>query len=491
MSKTKQLGRLSKGTAVYGAGIILNKLFRFLLLPVFTRFLSPNDYGVIGILGFAGFLITTIFQFGFGATIGLLYFKSEEKSNRDETIWTAFFMLCLAAVLVGISGFLFPEQLSLLAFREMTYAKEIAMYLASISIGMVALPFIIRLQYEEKSVLFVILNFVSIFLSTVFSVIFIAILKYRVHGFILAGLLGNIVTLVIFLLVTILQTRIRVRPSLVPSLLRNGIPLVPSYLFIFLIEQSGKYMLQFYSTLEDVGIYNIGYNIGRMMQLFVGAFQTAWYAFFQSFIGKHDDEKKVFSDVFLYYSYVFGALVVCFFLFARPIVLIMTHQSFFEAYKVVGVFSLAYFMVGIFSNLLPGLYYKKKIYFVNISQAVAMITVVVLNVFLIKAFGFVGSAIAVLGGCTIMCIVQFAINKFKKIWMPRYDWRRLLIHAAVSGLFILISFYPLNRGLVFSTTISVILTVGFLVITALQIGKQDRIKIYRLIKSKLRFVKPL
>lgn len=78
----EQLFRLGRKTIVYGIGSILNRVISFLLLPLFTKYLTPTDYGVSSILGWMTFLITPIFSLGMGTAIATCYY--EEKALREK-----------------------------------------------------------------------------------------------------------------------------------------------------------------------------------------------------------------------------------------------------------------------------------------------------------------------------------------------------------------------------------------------------------------------
>ena len=106
----------------------------------------------------------------------------------------------------------------------------------------------------------------------------------------------------------------------VKELLRLGLPLVPSFAFLFILMHSNKYILEWHSGLEAVGIYSIGFNFGMAISIITGGIATAWYPFFMSYLNKLDEARLVFGRILTYYFLAIGLLCAAFFIFAKPIV---------------------------------------------------------------------------------------------------------------------------------------------------------------------------
>ena len=80
----------SKDTLYYGVGNAIKKLISFLLLPLYTRVLTPSDYGILDTVG-TGVMILTIL-FGLGVTDGgsRYYYETEDKKEKGTILFTVF-----------------------------------------------------------------------------------------------------------------------------------------------------------------------------------------------------------------------------------------------------------------------------------------------------------------------------------------------------------------------------------------------------------------
>src|SRR5690606_13740922 len=81
--------RLSKDTLIYGLGGALGSVIGILLAPILTRLFSPEDYGIIEIITTAFSFITVFVVFGFDSALQILYFKTDDASEKRRLVTTS------------------------------------------------------------------------------------------------------------------------------------------------------------------------------------------------------------------------------------------------------------------------------------------------------------------------------------------------------------------------------------------------------------------
>jgi O-antigen/teichoic acid export membrane protein len=221
---------------------------------------------------------------------------------------------------------------------------------------------------------------------------------------------------------------VHISHKLIRELLALGLPLVPAFVMLFVIQHGNKYILQWFSGLNEVGVYNIGFNIGMAMSLLVSALQSAWLPYFMSFADKHDEAGVLFGRILTYYVFIFGSISLLFFIFAKPVIMIMTQPEFYEAYKIVGLSAGASFLSGIFFILLPGIYFAKDVKYVSIIQMIAAVIATGLNFLLIPVFGLLGAGIALMLGFVTMviCIQLWNYRQKNRYIQIAYEWKRIV-----------------------------------------------------------------
>jgi len=433
----EQIERLSKSTVIYGVGQVLNRFIGFLLLPLFTAYLTPADYGLLAILGLISFVSTSVFSLGIGGAAGVCYYDGNSREQKEQTIWTSVFMLMGSTLLLCLCAALFSRQISWLAFQRTDHNVLVIMTLLSAGATILAMPLMLYLQFEEKAKLFITLTMISTLFSIGLSCFLVILLKRGVLGMVESTLIASMVNLCLFTSVVISQLRIRVSGQRFRELLKFGMPLVPAFAMLFILQHANKYILQWFSGIEAVGVYNIGFNIGLAMSLLVSALQSAWLPYFMSFTERRDEARILFGRILTYYVFGFGAISLLFFIYAKPIIMIMTQPAFYEAYKVVGLSAGACFISGVFYILLPGIYFAKDVRYVTVIQTISAGIAVVLNFVLIPMYGLFGAAMALIFGFVTMVICMQLWNYSQKNQYIKiaYEWKRIMQFSIIYTLY--------------------------------------------------------
>ena len=452
----QQLGRLAKNALTYGVGQVLNRFISFLLLPVFTAYLTPSDYGVISILGLMILVLTPTFSLGFGTATGVCYFEGDDRSRKSSTIWTAFLILLISVSVLAILGMTFVQQIGWVLFQTSGYEYFVTISIISTCLSILSTPFILYLQFEEKARTFITLTIITTLMSIGFSVLLVVVLRKGVQGFVEGRLLGQAAGTIVYMIVVAPSLRFGFSWGIGQELLKLGIPMIPSFASLFVLQQINKYMLQWFSGLDTVGVYTVGNNLGLILSLLVTGFTTAWYPYFMSFVDRQDEARVLFGRILTYYVFGFGMLSLLFYLFAKPAVIIMTQPSYFEAYKVVGLSATAQFLMGMFNILLPGIYFAKDVKYVSGIQAIAAFIAVGLNLALIPMFNLLGAAIALVLGILAMVILQQRWNLKRNYLEVKYEWTRIAWFALFYISYVLIMVWQPKFSLIGETVFFIV-----------------------------------
>ncbi|PKN80950.1 MAG: hypothetical protein CVU51_14560 [Deltaproteobacteria bacterium HGW-Deltaproteobacteria-1] len=298
-------------------------------------------------------------------------------------------------------------------------------------------PFTLYLQFEERAKLFVVLTIITTLFSIALSCALVVFFKRGVHGMVESTLVASMIGLFLFSSFTFFRLKIQTSRKMIHKLLMLGLPLAPSFFMVFVLQHGNKYILQYLSGLDAVGIYNIGFNLGMAMSLLVSALQSAWLPYFMSYMDKQEEAGILFGRILTYYVFIFGSVSLLFFIFAKPVIMIMTQPEFYEAYKVMGLSAGASFMSGIFFILLPGVYFAKDVRYVTIIQIVSTAIAVVLNFVFIHLYGLLGAALALLLGFATMVLGLMIWNYLQKHRYVQvlYEWRRILQFGVIYVLY--------------------------------------------------------
>ncbi|MBI5366191.1 MAG: lipopolysaccharide biosynthesis protein [Planctomycetes bacterium] len=456
------LARLLKHALIYGGGDTLVRIVNFLLLPVFTAYLTPADYGISSILGVLTFLVVSLFSLGLGAAVGPCYFERPERDHRDRTIWTACAVLALAGGLVTAAGWTFARELSRLAFLTDAHADLVRLTLLTAALSLVAQPLDLLLRFEERAKTATALSVLSALLNIGAALALVVGAGRGVRGLVEAWLLARVAMTGLYLGAALAYARPGVRASTARELLRLGLPLVPAFACTFVLQQAGKYLLQWFSGGDELGVYQVGYTLGMALSFVVSAFQSAWYPFFMSYRERPTEAARLCAQVMRGYVAGVGGLTVAFFIWAHPVVELLTRPAFAAAHRAVGLAAASQFAYGIFLVLLPPVYYAKELRVVTGVQAAAAAASLALGAALVPACGLVGAGLAATLGHALMAVLQQLWNRRRAHYLKvAHDGRQvgglLLGYAAWAGVTLIERRLSLRLDMLWATAQTVVL----------------------------------
>jgi O-antigen/teichoic acid export membrane protein len=382
------MGSVAKHTVIYGVGVGLNRLAGFLMLPIYTRFLTPADYGVLELLSTTVEVIGMIA--GVGLVSGIFKFHAEQDNPGDkrEIVSTAGIAIVVMASIAGIAGFLGADVLNGLVFPD---GESIPLYFQLFFV-----TYVFR-QAELTPLLLLRMVLNALLIRSVglgFS-----IPKFK--------------KMVIF-----------------------GYPLIFWFLGSFVFVFSDRYFLNHFTSTAAVGTYALAYRfVSVLSAIGYRPFQMVWDPKRYE-IAKRDDPAPIFRQAFTYMNLGFSVLVLGLGLLTREVILVMAgNPHFHEAYKVVPILVAAQVLYhwSAYANL--GLYMNDRTPVLAWVAGIGAAIVIGLNLLLIPAFGAMGAACATLIAYALRFVAIYTLSQ-REVALS-YDWgaiRRLwLICGAVIG----------------------------------------------------------
>jgi len=406
------ISRLLRSSVIYGIGQSLSKFFTLLLLPFLSSHLTLSDYGIFGMLSVFMMVVQSVFSFGTGAAMGPLYFESEVETEKAGIVRITVAFLCVGAVVQLILIFLGKSWISQWLLGTTGYEELVLILNVSAILLNLSQPFQQVLQFQQRPVVFVLLALATAMVSAICSYIFVVNFGWGVDGLILAQTITAALTFLLYFLTLYGSgSNARFPYGRIWDLLKLGVPMMPSFMVLFVLTQGGRYLLQILMDMDAVGLYTMGYNFGFVMSIFVSAVTTAWYPFFMGYMNRQKEAQELFGWIIVLYWFGMGFVTYLFFAFAKPLTHFLLASHFESSWRVIGLIATSQFMLGYFSLLLPPLYFAKKIYMVGIVQLLAVLASIPLTHFLIGHIGIAGAALG-------MCISYAAMAFFVQIMNP-------------------------------------------------------------------------
>jgi len=454
-----EIKHLIRHGSIYAVGIVISRIITIVMIPIYTKCLTPAEYGVLELLGLTTDLMSTSIGMGMTAAVGRFYFKYEDNADRHAVISTSLLGVVTVMAITALSCILFSEGFSNLLFSTAEYASSFrVMFLTMFLSSAIEIP-LIFLRVKQRSVAFVIINLVKLVLQLGLNIYFLVYLKMGILGVLYSGLIGTAIVAGYLAYTAFRETGIRFDFGIYKEMLRFGAPLIMAELSVFGLSYADHYLLNYLGDLTIVGLYALAYKFGMMVaSLFTAPFRSIWTTrMFE--IAKQEDGHKVYARVTTYF--LMGSLTISLGMscIAKDALRVMADASYWSAYHIVPLIAVSHVAVGLISVAGVGLLIQHKTKLIAFSTTAALIVNLIMCFALIPVWGAVGAALATL----VSFIVRLAIDTYnsQKLFHVSYDWRRLGQTLALYLLLTLLALYVQVENVVLSILANGAIIVAF------------------------------
>ena len=416
-------------------GHILSRFIGFLLLPIHTNYILPDEYGVY-VLGYAFIPFAAIFySFGINSAQLRYYINAADTAEKDRIFGTAFLATLFISMAFSLLLFIFSDQVSGLVFGFANYAHLIRISAGILTFDALSLLLFNVLRAEERSMQFIVYSTVNIVLNITLNIIFIVGLNKGIDGIFAANLASSAVTCLILVFANIKAFGMTFSRQTLSELFRFGLPVIPSTLAMIILTVIDRFIIKRILGSEALGIYGAGYKLGMFMSLLVTGFRYAWFPFSLS-TASEDDAKQIFAKVLTYFAFICTAVFLAISLFIPEIIrfkifgLTLFGEEYWTSASIVPMILASYIFYGIYLNFQIGVYLNNKTVYLMLSGGAGAILNIALNYLLIPRIGIMGAAYATLASYIFMAFLFYAMAKH--LYPVQYEWWRI-IKVMVTG----------------------------------------------------------
>ena len=419
-------------TLVNGGAQLLLISLTFIRLPVLTKNLSIQDYGLWGLIFTTCSLALPFTSLGLGPAMSRYLPGEKDKSRVQEGFYSVLSFRMLISFTLAAGIYLFASQIAEMFFDGNDGIVQITSLFIILTTLHAIYRRLLRIMRKIK-----VLSIISI-LEGYSAVGIYAILLFSGHGLksiVLALLVIKVGVISYLIFYTTPHIGFRVpRFTEIGEYLRYGIPTLPASMSFWLVNITDRYIIAFLLSTSSVGAYSAAYAIGNIPHLLSGLINfimmVALSELYDS--GKIREVQNHLSYSLKYFlalsiPFFFGSLV-----YSEEVLIVLTTQEIAEqAGFITPIVSLAHIILGVYSVLTYILLLKKKTKILPMIWLISLSLNLGLNFFLIPRIGPVGAAIATLVAYTfsLIAVVFFSL---KELTFPA-NWRFIAKSIFASG----------------------------------------------------------
>ena len=193
------------------------------------------------------------------------------------------------------------------------------------------------------------------------------------------------------------------------SALAFGIPLIPERISTFVLNISDRLFIAEMESLENVGLYAVGSQVGMVILVLTGALLQSFIPFQYE---KMTNLTRINKIKIVQYTYIFMIILIIVFLVLilfTPIIFSVLNKEFISGSVFVFWIALGYLFEALYNIFYQYLIYLNKTRMIAVITLLGVLTNLVLNYLLIKEFGTIGAAYSTLISYALIATITFII----------------------------------------------------------------------------------
>jgi len=433
------LKQLAGQTVIYGLSTILARIINFLFVPIYTRLLTPESYGVV--TEFMAYIAVLQVVLVMGLETGCFRFANKEGVDPKKVYSNAFVtVFCISATFLALMIAFAGPISSALGYEG--YSSCI-MYMGGIlALDAVTAILFAKLRQENKALKFAIFKTVKIVTETAANLILFLWFPKNVtsaewllnfipatpdFSYVIFAISVSCIVCAVLFIPDYLKLSFRLEPKLLKQMLAYSLPLMVAALPGVINDFLDRILFRYFDTNAEawrssLGLYQAAVKLAVIMNLFIQMFRYAAEPFFFR-RAKEKDSRALYASVQEYFTAFCGLVFLGVILYIDIIALILGPQ-FRSAVGVVPIMLLSYMILGMLFNV--SMWYKlsgKTDMAIWITLSGLVVTAVVIVVFMPK-YSYWAAAYGHLASYVVMFAISSVLGA--KYYPIPYRWGRLL-----------------------------------------------------------------
>ncbi len=390
--------KLIKHSLIYVVLGFLPLAINFVLAPIYSRFISPEEYGIVALASVFQSILAVILSMGLDGAFSRLYFDYNRSDKMLNALMSSILISVVGlAVMFGVvlyftGDYIFSIVFSNSKFTYFAYGQLVFFTTISTIIHSIFLSYY-RNREQVRAYSVVALSF--FFTTLIGIVIGVIVLRAEALGNIAGKALGASTTSIVLVVWYYAKHKLSFKKTYLRKCLQYSLPIVPYLLLLAAYNNVDKYMVERFFELSDLGLYNFAFLLASVLSVLIYAIFNAvsphiYKQLTNNFSKKIGEVKQVSS----YYHLGVMAIICLSIMLINPTIdLFINYQyasikSYISLLLIVYVFQLYYVLYTI-----PIFYSKKTSILPWISLGVLLVGVLS-NFLLIPIYGIIGVCFA-------------------------------------------------------------------------------------------------
>lgn len=456
-STGSRLKQLLQHGVIFGLTSSLQSALGFILLPLYTKYLDVEQFGVYSMLLIIAAACNTLFGLGASSALGRYYYDYEKEGKSKEIVSAALWLSFLGSVLLSILALATAYPVCNYYFNDTSLQLPYIIALVANSLSYPLTTFTLLLRYQKKSVFYFIVTIVGLLLNFGITMSLLIYSDIKICSPFIGMLATNILLLFVMMLFERHHITLKVPKGDYRIVLIFGLQVIASSFLSYIYECSDKVIMKEMLSLSDVGVYSLSGRIGTVFKLLVYLpFALIWAPLRMEYKDSPDNVSFV-RKITNYYS-LFGMLLIlgCMVWGYDVLKVLFPQPEYAISLKLFPVCMVGFFFFGYMSIWDFGVFINNKLYYLSIIPVVCLVFNTSMNLWLLPTLGVEAAAyIFALTYVLSAFLLLFFSNKYYPIPM---DWKRLFGIYAMWGV-VFVCFFLIEMPITHTWWMKILVTV--------------------------------
>jgi O-antigen/teichoic acid export membrane protein len=415
---------------VYGLGTLLLHAAGVLLVPLYTRLLTPEEFGLLDVFNrVAEVASVCMLMGGLRQALVVLHGQSADEAGRRR-------VACTSVAVVGggiLSGGLLVLGLLACAGNGLACGRPLLLNLAVLAFLLenICMVLLVLAQLRLESVFFVAVCFSHLLVRVALCLLFVAGFDWGVGGVVAAALLTSGLYAGVVAGRELWRGRLRFDRGTARALVRFALPLAPCGICYFLLNNGDRFFVLSWWDEREVGLYAFAVKLAAAVPLFSrGPLMMVWGPrMFE--LARQPDAAGIFGRAFtrILAAYVFVGLGLC--VLAHEAIAVVGGPAFAESAAVIAPAVLAYFCMAAADLMDSAFYVRGRVGLKTCAMLPSAAVAVLAYLVLVPRAGGVGAACATLVAYACHALVTHLLSR--RVFPVRWEVGRVVAMLALAA----------------------------------------------------------
>lgn len=411
---------------VFGLTSSIQSALSFILLPLYTKYLSVDEFGSYSMLLVISAICQCVLYLGASTALGRYYYEYKEKGKEKEIVSASLFISFLGMFIQVALALLSADLVCEYYFHDLSLITPYIICLIAGSIGYPVTTLTLLLRYQKQSKFYLVVTIFGLLINFGITISLLIYTETKISAPFIGLLVSNLLILSALLTNSRDQLTFNIPNEYIRLILSIGLPFAMSSLLSYSYQASDKMVMKELMSIADVGVYSLGYRIASLFHILIYLPFTLIWGPLRMEYKDSPDNKLFIKEVTSLYSLIGTIFIVICMIWGYDVLQwFFPQEEYSVSLRIFPIIMLAYIFYGFLGIFDFGVFINNKVYFFSLIPIICLILNVGLNFLLIPQLGISAAAyVFVITYAVSSLVMLFVSNKYYPI---KYDWSRIIL----------------------------------------------------------------